>query len=146
MKKLLIILLLISSSVSAQFIKPPDQPKNFGGYTQVSFETFYVWNVSYGLGARYKNNKIGIFYQQATMTGDYRYTRKGIFAEVGFANVDHFAYLTAGVRVATTNDQFVTIVPHFTTSFRVHKYVEIPLTFSSYKNHITGAIGVRVLF
>lgn len=150
MKTILFILLLVPGLVQAQYAQKegPGAPKNkLGGYALVASETFYTKNLIISAGLRWRETRIGYYQQQAQIPSEnVRLVRKGFFVEQGLFNVDKFAYLSAGVRVLTTDKQFVTVVPHFTVAFRFLKYVEVPITFSGYKGSTTGAIGVRLLF
>lgn len=139
MKKLILVLLLVllSSITFAQ--------RNFGGYLQTSFETVYTKPVGFSAGLRYKETRVGYFYQQAQIPHEGLWQRKGLLIEQGLFNVDKCAYMFVGLRVLTTNDDFVQVVPHAGCSFR-YKHVEIPIYWSTYKGYATAAIAIRGLF
>jgi hypothetical protein len=72
--------------------------------------------------------------------------RKGLIIEQGLLNVDKVVYLSIGIRVLTTNDDFVSVVPHFTSAFRFKKHFELPITLSGYEGTTTASVGLRILF
>jgi hypothetical protein len=118
----------------------------FGGYIHATAETFYTYNFSYSVGLRYKELKAGLFYQQAIIEHeDVRFTRKGIYTQIGIANVDRMAYFAIGARAFTSDDQFVSVIPHVEVSIRFLKRYEIPIFVSHYKSNATASIGFRVL-
>src|SRR5690348_12646902 len=129
--KITILLLFVASSLSAQ---------NWGGFAHVASETFYRRNLSVSAGVRYKEVRLGAYYQSAFDTEN-TFIRKGIIAEAGILNVDEVAYFSLGARVVTTNNRFVEVIPHLTTSFRFNRYVEVPIVLSTYHSAVTASIG-----
>lgn len=121
------------------------QERKLGAFAHVASETMYTKNLYVSVGARYKEFRIGYFHQNATIPHEGLFVRQGLVTELGLINVDKIAYLSIGARVMTTNEDFVSISPHFTMAFRV-KFVEIPISFSTYKGYGTGLVGLRVIF
>jgi hypothetical protein len=134
---LLFVAMLITTMAFAQ--------RDLGAFAHVSSETFYTKNISVSVGAKYKEFRLGLFYQSASReTG--MFVRKGLIAEAGIISVDDIAFLSLGARVLTTSDDLIQVVPHTTIAFRLNKYVEIPIVLSTYSSWLTGSIGVRMLF
>ncbi len=139
MKTIILLLMLIPGLVMAQ-------DRKLGAYAQVGSETVYNKNVYVSVGVRYKELRIGYFHQSASLPEmGLSLNRKGIMAELGLINVDKCAYLSVGARVATTNEDFVSVIPHAAVAFRF-KFIEVPFMFSTYKGHSTGLISLRIIF
>jgi hypothetical protein len=140
MKTIIMLLMLLPGLIMAQ-------NRKFGAYAQVGSETIYNKNFYTSVGVRYKELRVGYFHQSANVPNmeSVLLNRKGLLTELGLINVDELAYLSVGARVAMTNNSFVSVIPHFSVAFR-HKFVEIPITLSTYKGSSTGLISLRVIF
>ena len=148
--KTLLLLLLVTVTAQAQYAQKegPGSPKRgLGGYASFSAETFYNQNFQFSVGFRYKETRVGYVRQQAIESSENTlYVRKGLLVEQGVGNVDKFAYFAIGVRILTTNDKYVSVVPHFTTAFRFKRYLDVPITLSTFKSQSVASVGIRVLF
>lgn len=133
--KTLLLILIASLSASAQ---------NFGAFVQVGSETFYKYNLAAAGGLRYKEFRLGAYYQSAHYM-ETKVIRKGLMAEAGLFNVDKIVYFSGGLRAVTTNKRFVEVIPHFSTAFRFNKHVEVPIILSFYNSQLTGGVSLRVL-
>ena len=137
----LLLLLLVTVTAQAQ------NERKLGGYATLSAETFYKDNFQFSIGLRYKETRVGYIRQQAVIIHERGlYVRKGFIVEQGIGNVDRCAYFSVGVRILTTNDNYVSVVPHFTTAFRFKHWLDVPITLSTFKHNSVASIGIRVLF
>ena len=119
--------------------------QDWGAFAHVAPETIYDRNIAISAGASYKELRLGLYYQSAG-SPDGRWVRKGIIFEGGIAKVDNVFFLSGGVRVLTTNKDFVSVTPHLTGAFRFWGHYEIPITVSLFEAYPVASIGVRVLF
>ncbi len=117
-----------------------------GAFLQGSAETFYTWNTYVVAGMSYKEHRVGFFHQQAKINGGGQYIRQGMYAEAHLGQIDNIAHFYGGMRLAQSNDRFWGVTPHATVSFRIIKYVEIPITFSIYASRMVNSIGLRFMF
>lgn len=132
---LFILFLIFSNKCSAQ---------NWGGFIHPATESFYTKNLSVSFGVSYKEFRLGYYHQSAYSDDIGRFLRRGVIAEAGIFNIDKICYISAGLRVMTTNSEYVTVVPHGVIAWRIKPWIEIPIVLSTYDNWLTGSIGLRL--